>query len=449
MDIRQMSVENMAGLKYTCGCGRTHSVEIKNIRIGSGAVCELAGIIKDMGIKNILLVADKNTYAAAGEKVYEILKHSFNVKTFIFPEEKLTADERAIGRLLVETTEDIGLIIALGSGTVNDISRFISSKTGIPYIIVCTAPSMDGYSSIVSPLIVDGVKTTYNAVYPYGIIADIDILKDAPLNMLHAGFGDIIGKYTALSDWKLAHILNGEYYCRTIAMLVTDSIEKCANAAPGLNKREPKGVQAVTEALILSGICIGMAGTSRPASGEEHHISHCLEMVWMNQGTGPKWLHGNNVGVGCVIISELYKYLHNVDINQVYNSKKYIAFDKEKWAKNLVDVFEKGAQRVMNLKEDMIVLNESEREKTMRNIMDKWELLRELFASAVSPDTIRDMLKQLGAPSHPEELGVDRELFIKTLVAAKDVRRRYGILQLLEDMGLLEEAALAVAEKYY
>ena len=206
----------------------------------------------------------------------------------------LVPNEMALGRLLVEIPEDTALIVGIGSGTINDMARFLSYKLHIPYVIVGTAPSMDGYASVVSPLIVDGVKTTFEAVYPLAIVADLNIMKAAPMPMLQAGLGDILGKYTALADWHvhLAHILKEEYFCETVEKLVRTAVEKCEMAAERLHLRENDTLESLTEALILSGLAIGMVGVSRPASGEEHHLSHCWEMMTMNCGKTTPWLQG-------------------------------------------------------------------------------------------------------------------------------------------------------------
>lgn len=283
-ELLELSVEEMAGVRLDCDCGHTHSVEIKNIKIGNGTINELSYLLKEFKNGKIFIIEDENTYEAAGRLVEIKLGEEFNLSKYIFKEEHLILDEKALGRLIVEIPENTSLILAVGSGSINDLSRFLSYKLHIPYVIVCTAPSMDGYASVVSPLITDGVKTTYNAVYPYAIVADIDILKKAPMYMIQAGLGDILGKYTALADWHMAEILNKEYFCSTIEKLMLKALDNCIKVSQQILTRNSEAIKSITEALILSGLAIGMTGTSRPASGEEHHLSHCWEMVFMNEG---------------------------------------------------------------------------------------------------------------------------------------------------------------------
>ena len=204
-DLSILSAEEMTGLNYMCTCGKNHSVGIETIKVGKGVITELPTVIKSYEGKKVFIIEDAHTYEVAGKKVEELLKDKFKVSKYVFNEEHLHPNELALGRLLLEIPGDTSLIIAVGSGTINDISRFLSCKLHIPYVIVGTAPSMDGYASVVSPLIRDGVKVTYDGVYPLAIVCDSDIMKEAPMLMIQAGLGDILGKYTALADWHIAN----------------------------------------------------------------------------------------------------------------------------------------------------------------------------------------------------------------------------------------------------
>ena len=449
-DLLSLSVEKMAGLNYKCSCGKFHSVEIENILVGNGVITELETVIKNYVGKKVFIIEDKHTYEVAGKRVEELLTANFQINKCVFSQEHLIPDESALGRLLLEIPEDTSIILAVGSGTINDISRFLSYKLHIPYVIVGTAPSMDGYASVVSPLIADGVKVTYNAVYPLAIVADIDIMKQAPMNMLQAGLGDILGKYTALADWHIANILNKEYFCGEIEKLVLSTLKKCEEAAEGVKSRDDATVESITRALILSGIAIGMVGASRPASGEEHHLSHCYEMIFMNRNQPTKWLHGNNVGVGVGIIAYAYKYLKNIDINEILKKEEYLHFNKKDWEKNITEVYGRSAENIIEFKENSINFDEEARKVNMHKIIANWDNIKKVCDNSVpEPTQIINTLKKAGAIWNPKELGLDRELFKISFIAAKDIRNRYGILQLLEDIGKLEEVANYITNIYY
>ncbi|MDP4091526.1 MAG: sn-glycerol-1-phosphate dehydrogenase, partial [Bacillota bacterium] len=397
MDLLNMEVSSMSGISFDCSCGQKHNVAIGNIRIGSGVINELPELLRGLEGKKIFIVADRNTYRVAGTIVEEKLKDGFVLSRFVFEEEHFIPDEKALGRLLVEIERDTSMIVAVGSGSINDTCRYLSYKLGIPYIIVGTAPSMDGYASVVSPLIVDNVKVTYNAVYPEAIVADTDILKEAPMYMLHAGFGDILGKYTALADWHLARTLNKEYFCSAIEELVLKAVDKCVKAADRIAERDDETIKSITEALIFTGLAIGMTGTSRPASGEEHHLSHCWEMISMNEGRYTKWLHGNNVGVGVGIIAEAYSFVNNLDIEAVYATGKYRNLDRNQWARGLSEVYTRSAASIIKFKEGSIAFESEQSEINMKNIMKNWSAIKEICSELLpNPEVIRGIMKQAG-----------------------------------------------------
>lgn len=448
--LSNLSVEEMTGLNYKCSCGKEHNVEIQNIKVGKGVLNELLTIIKSYEGKKVFIIEDTHTFEVAGKKVEELLKDKFEVSKYVFNEEHVFPNEATLGRLLQKIPKGTSLIIAVGSGSINDISRFLSYKIGIPYVIVGTAPSMDGYASVVSPLICDGVKVTFDAVYPLAIIGDIDIMKEAPMRMLQAGLGDILGKYTALADWHIANVLNDEYFCSEVEDLVLSSLKKCEEAVDGVTSRDPETVKNITDALILSGIAIGMVGASRPASGAEHLLSHCYEMIFMNRGDSPKWLHGNTVGVGVGASAYAYRYLKNIDINEVLEKGDYLHLDKNKWMQNIKDVFTKSAANIIEFKQDSISFDEEERKVNINKILANWDSIRKICdVNVPEPEEIINTLKKAGAVWNPKDVGIDKELFRKSFIAAKDMRNRYGIFQLLEDIGKLEDAANYITDIYY
>lgn len=380
-------ISQWAGMEYSCACGKSHKVDIQAIRVGSGVIQELPGILRDLGASHIFLVTDNYTYEAAGRQVEQLLDQaglSYHKRVFQ-TETPLVPNEYALGSVLAAMTSQDDMLLAVGSGTLNDVTKYVSARTGIPYVIAATAPSMDGYASTVAPTILDGFKTTLPAVYPAAIVADVDILKDAPMPMLTAGFGDIIGKFTSLADWRLSHQLNGEYYCPEVAGVIEAAVETCAANAQALAQREPQAIQAVTEALILSGVAMGMVGVSRPASGAEHQMAHYWEMDALRREEEHP-LHGNAVGVGTVLAASLY---------------------------------------------EMAV-----------------EYLPQGFA-APDKGQILACLQAAGSCADPKELGIRRELCLESLLHAMELRDRFTVQKLLEQKGKLSLCAQELVERYY
>ena len=380
-------ISQWAGMEYSCACGKSHKVDIQAIRVGSGVIQELPGILRDLGASHIFLVTDNYTYEAAGRQVEQLLDQAglaYHKRVFQ-TETPLVPNEYALGSVLAAMTSQDDMLLAVGSGTLNDVTKYVSARTGVPYVIAATAPSMDGYASTVAPTSLDGFKTTLPAVYPAAIVADVDILKDAPMPMLTAGFGDIIGKFTSLADWRLSHQLNGEYYCPEVAGVIEAAVETCAANAKALAQREPQAIQAVTAALILSGLAMGMVGVSRPASGAEHQMAHYWEMDALRRGEKHP-LHGNAVGVGTVLAASLS------EMAAEYLPQGFAAPDKGQ---------------------------------------------------------ILACLQAAGSCADPKELGIRRELCLESLLHAMELRDRFTVQKLLEQKGKLSLCAQELVARYY
>lgn len=448
-DLLSMTPEEMAGLNISCSCGKIHDIAIKEVRIGSHILPTILDSLRSFQKGTVLFIADHNTYKAGGNQVESIISSEFEIEKVIFSNVHLHPDEEALEQLRAAMHSNIAAIVVVGSGTLNDLARYLSYETKVPYIVVCTAPSMDGYASMVSPLITKGIKVTYDAVYPYCIIADIAIMKEAPFHMLHAGLGDIVGKYSALADWKLANILHDEYYCETTAQLVEKAVQQCVSSASGIKERTAESIRSIIEGLILSGMCIGMTGSSRPASGEEHLLSHTWEMLGLIHGRETH-LHGNQVGIGTEIILHIYQYLLTVDIHKVYAEGKFRAFTREKWEQNIKQLFSNVASQIIHKKEPHINFNETAREIAAQQIVAKWdEMKKNVFLSMPSPAAYRKMMEAAGSALTPIDLKLDRESFRLSLLTAKEIRQRFGVMQMLEDLGLLEDAAEMITDLYY
>ncbi|WP_446898983.1 hypothetical protein ACSVC9_03570 [Clostridium sp. LBM24168] len=229
-----------------------------------------------------------------------------------------------------------------------------------------------------------------------------------------------------------------------------NSVKKCEEAAAGLAGRKAETVKNITDALILSGIAIGMVGASRPASGSEHQLAHCYEMIFMNRKDGGKWLHGNTMGVGVGVVSYAYRYMRNLDIKRIFQKGDYLHLDKSKWIQNIRYVYTKSVENIIEFKQDSINFEPEERKIQMKKILEKWKDIDKICnVNVPEPENIINILKSSVALWNPRDIGIDRELFIKSFVAAKDMRKRYGIFQLLEDIGKLDEAASYVADVYY
>lgn len=435
--------------KISCECGHEHECDIRHIDVGENVIGRLADYVKEDDYRHVCVIADANTEKIAGSKVYEALdKSQVKYDKFIFDDTDLVPDEKSIGRIMTQVPDDCDLIIGIGSGTINDLCRFCSHKMRIDYFIVATAPSMDGFASDVAPLIINNLKTTYEKVgRPTAIIGDTNILKDAPLRMITAGAGDIFGKYICLTDWQLAHIVNNEYYCPFIAQIMKDAVNEVAKAADsGIAQRDAKSMGAVMEALILAGVGMSYSGNSRPASGSEHHMSHYWEMKFLQQGKH-EVLHGTKVGIGTIVALHLYKYAAAMLAQDDLASLTRPSFDKEKWDKKMLEIYGPAGQSVIALEEKTTKNSDDNVNRRRKMVIDNKDKIQNLIKQLPSIEETLQRMKKIDEPYRPDQVGITPEMLKIAIVYAKELRNRYGLLQLLYDFGKLEDAAETVSRQ--
>lgn len=307
-------------MKMTCSCEqKLHTAPIKALEVSEGASEKIVSVLN--GYQNIYLVADQNTYAVCGKRVESLLKKAGILShSYILPKSALATAEN-VGEVLIHAGVDEKVyninhfstkpdyILAVGSGSVNDICRMVSYRLGIEYGVCATAPSMDGYISVVAPLLVNHKKIIYTCSTARHIIIDLNICAQAPYELLVAGVGDMIGKYIALLDWELSHMLTKEYYCPEIAKMVFEATGQCVSAAQNLSARNPEDIRAIVSGLLLSGLGIAYTGSSRPASGTEHMIGQTWEVMDLENGRKTQ-LHGVDVGQATFVAMLFYQRLY-------------------------------------------------------------------------------------------------------------------------------------------
>ena len=390
-EILNLSINEMPRTEFDCSCGRHHNFSVHDMSIRKGAIEDLPKVAAPFKGEKILIVYDNNTYKVAGKRAVEILKEAGfdNLKELLFDtgDDILIPDETTLGRILQEQDLDCKLMIAVGSGVINDSVKFVTSRTGLPYIIVATAPSMDGYVADGAPIFSHGYKYSPVAHLTYGLIGDTDILQTAPDDMIQAGFGDMVGKITALADWDLSVKANGDYRCDTSCELSRRGMEKCFAKAEGLKTRDGEALGALLEGLTLTGVAMALVNLSRPASGAEHMLSHYWEMDYIARGLNPNH-HGIQVGVATPVIARFFELCE--------------------------DILPEGVKEL-----------------------------------CPSPADFKALLEKGGAPTTPKEIGISRELFRQSLLNGYKVRPRYSVMQFAKDNGRLEDIAETITKEIY
>jgi len=401
------TLDNIVSLAKQCQCGHHHyDISIEQIVVSHEAFNQLAAYLRYKQYKKVVVVADNRTFTAAGRSLCDKLKNESVLYTVCLIQsdenEDVIADERAIMQVLLETPNDVDAFIAVGAGTVHDITRFSSYKMKVPFISVPTAPSVDGFTSMGAPLIIRGVKKTIQAQAPIAVFADTDVLCQAPKAMIAAGFGDMVAKYTSLADWQFAHWMANEPYCPLVYQLTIQSLNACVDHMEDIAAGNEKGIHVLMDALLQSGIAMLLMGQSYSASGAEHHLSHYWEMEFLRQNKR-QVLHGAKVGVSTPIIVEHYQRVFWPLLSELKQRPK--SMDETIW-------------------ERLKIYTDS---------------IQELLESLPSPERIRAMVEKVGGAVAPQQLGIDPLLVERSLKEAHRLRlNRFTMLYCLNECMLME-----------
>lgn len=392
MDIKKL-ISELEG----CPCGRIHTADIKAVEIGHGMLSRVGTILDTNSFpKNILVVADHNTLRAS-DGILEVLDASgFKCKTYVF--ENFREPNVEFVELIERESADVDGILSVGTGSLNDICRRAALLCDKEFAIFATAPSMDGFASGTSPIIENNIKSTLPARQPSIIIADTEILAKAPAHLKAAGFGDIIGKLTALTDWRISNLLIGEYYCERIASLVRDALKRICSMADRVTDNDEETAGAIMEILVMTGIAMKLAEVSRPASGSEHMVSHFWGMKKLEDGCLADY-HGKKVGVATLLLTREYHKLC---------AKKDIAFteDSVDWNAVYAAYGEKFTSYVKEMNQNSMV------ERLTPELLERsWDMVCKIVEEELpSDEELERILILAGAATKCEEIDVDDSL---------------------------------------
>lgn len=405
---------------FSCACGKVHSSEVKKIVMAPGALSELPAVIREMGdFHRFVMICDEHTYAVAGSRVESMVRCQ---QTVCLNPDGLHANERAVGLVTEQLTEEADLLLAVGSGTVHDITRYVAYHRGIPFISVPTAASVDGYVSNVAAMTWNGAKKTMTACAPIAMVADIDLIAEAPMRLTASGVGDMLGKYTSLLDWKVGHALTGEYYCDHIVALVRQALENVRDSVERLQSRDRDAVTSLMYGLVLSGVAMQHTGISRPASGAEHHISHFIEMTVPTDVCDA--LHGEKVGVGLLLVSRLYHAFADLSDEEIAaRLQDYHSADRD----FVEQTFGTLAEEIFkeNAKDCAAGIT---KEQVIKILPD----LRAWISELPTPEELAKLFDACGACKILEEIGLSEENLLPGLYqSAPLVRNRLTLMRLL------------------
>ena len=429
------------GTSFDCACGETHALPIKKVYQGLDAAQQLADFAKaECGVSG-LVISDENTHAVAGDAVIGALTDAGK-----------SIDTHCYGSAIFEATEELGeevealavkhasdFIVAIGSGTLCDLAKYAGDKLGKPVLLYGTAASMNGYTSAIVALKVRGLKRTLPCMPAVGVFCNPEHAATAPTRMTAAGLADFLSKCSSSTDWRAAHLLQGDYFCERPREFFQGTQERVLEFAPKVPEGDTEAIYEVMEALLLSGCSMVIAGSSSPASGGEHLLSHYLDMKSALYGS-PNDFHGTQVGVGTVYCLGLWEKIlaHNprdIDVESLIAgraSKEQV----DEWIAE--DWGEKVGAEVLIQWHDKYRDDIAQRVLLNKVIGLLPELKKALPVDLLPAATVAKAIEAAGGPIRAEDLTAPTEEYEKALKRARYIRNRFTVLDLAADLGLTE-----------
>ena len=421
------------------------SKKIDAIVIEHGALRQVPGLLREhFSASNVFLIADENTMTAAGSRLaQDLTENGFALTTHIFPAAPyLKGKVENADAFLPRLQAHGGVPVAVGSGVINDLVKYAAFQIGKPYLSIATAASMDGYAGAGSPLTQKGFKHTIPCAPPQVIVADLGIISNAPQAMSGWGYGDLAGKIPAGADWLIADALGVEKIDTAAWPLVQDNLRNWLSNPAGLANGDAATFKALFTGLVMVGIAMEIHGSSRPASGADHQIAHLWEMDGVEYNGRPV-SHGTCVALGTLTILSLYEWLlaqdfQNLDAHRVIQHRRRLDDLTAEIHRRFTspDIAEKTLQetRTKYIEDDLL-------RKRIERIKRTWPSLRRRLADyLIHFEAMKAMLLSAGMATDPAAVGIDRAYHRKTLVGSRLIRRRYTILDFLEETGRFDEA---------
>ena len=412
-----MEILELLNRDIHCSCGKTHRCDIACVEIGKDALRALPGAIATY--RSVLLVADGNTYPLCGDRVKTMLGNRLADVCMFDTTDPLIPDEAAIAVLRSHLTEQTDLVLGIGSGVINDLCKYVSFYHGIKSGIIATAPSMDGYASSGAAMILGGMKVTDTTHAPAIIIGDTDLLKSAPLHMIRSGYGDIIGKYSSLCDWELAHLVCGEHFCQPIYDLVMETTNGIRDSVAAIVAREDAAIESLMRALVLIGMTLTLVETTRPGSGSEHHLSHFFEIAGLVHHE-KHLAHGTDVAYNTILTAGMREQICRLDAPIFCEESEAVRLAA--WKR----IYRQVAEEVEQLQRDA-----RSYETDLKPIYtEKWEAIKEILFKCPTAAQINAMMEAAGLYFAECERTYGSEKIRDAMLYGKDLKNRYSVLWL-------------------
>jgi len=429
----------------------TAATDTKALELGDGALARAAGVLQGcFGDRPAALVADANTWEAAGRRPAELLRARgvSLVEPIVLDAADLHAEYAHVDRLRAAFAAHEAAPVAVGSGTINDLVKLASHECGRAYMVVATAASMDGYAAYGASITRDGLKQTFPCPAPRAVIADMDVLCRAPVELNSAGYGDLAAKSTSGADWLVASALGVEPVVEPAWSLVQDQLRQWLAQPDAIRRGDRDAVRNLLLGLLISGFAMQSARSSRAASGSEPQFSHLWDMQnHTHQGRTP--YHGCKVAIGTLVVTLLYEHLLPQQLDRLPIDDVCRAWPS--LAERLRQI--EGTHRLEYLKRTASIEGEAkyvDRDglaARLRRLQGCWGELREQLRRQLIPSArLIELFDQAGVPSTPAAIGITLPRLRQSLIEAQQIRRRYTVLDLALETGLLESGADAICK---
>jgi glycerol-1-phosphate dehydrogenase [NAD(P)+] len=330
--------------------------------------------------------------------------------------------------------------VAVGSGTLNDVTKLAAHRTGRSYMCVATAASMDGYTAFGASITHHGSKQTFDCPAPVAVVADLGVIAAAPAEMNAWGYADLLAKITAGADWIVADALGVEPIDSLPWNIVQGRLREAVSDPAGIRAGDRKAMRGLVEGLMLGGFAMQATMSSRPASGAEHQFSHLWDMEHhTHEGNAPS--HGLKVGIGTLAVTALYEQLLAQPLESLDVAKCAAAWpEKSEWLQRAQDLFDEGNLRAVGTREIAVKHSGSgQLAEQLRRLREVWPTLRSALREQLIPfPTLREMLRSAGAATEPEEIGISRQRLRESYWKAFFIRRRFTVLDLAVRTRLLD-----------
>jgi glycerol-1-phosphate dehydrogenase [NAD(P)+] len=423
-------------------------VRTRRVLIARGALAQTPALLTELGYAGagpMLLLADARTHAAAGEALAaKLTQAGFVVQTLVLPDNApgyVSGDHEQADAVTVAAT-DAGVVLGVGAGVINDLGKLAARRSSRPYVAIATAASMNGYGSPIAAILDHGIKRTVPAAPTDAIVADLDVLAAAPVELARSGFADLLSKHSATADWMLAHLVRGDGYDSRPHAMLEPLVSSCAGEAAAIGRGKPAAMGTLIRGLIGGGFAMTLAGRSTPASGGEHLLSHYWDMqghAATHQAPAAHPLHGYQVAIGTRLCTALWERLLALPATRI--DVAALSQRWQPWAMRaqalrrehgpLFSVIEAEAQAQQ--------LTHDQYRTELEHIARVWPRLKDTLAPMILPlARLKELHAQAQVPATAQAVGQTAATVRHALLHAADVRARYTVLDLARQLGVLE-----------